>query len=141
MNLGALHHIAIAVPRIEDALPFFAGTLGLRAGPVRELPDQRVRAAFLGEEGQRIELVEPLDADSGVGRFVAERGKPALHHVCYVVEDLAGTLSELERLGVELIDRAPRRGVEGRVAFVHPRGSGGVLLELVDRASLRQPIP
>jgi methylmalonyl-CoA epimerase len=138
VNLGPLHHVAIAVPRIEEALPFFRDTLGFRAGAVREVPDQGVRAIVLGDSGQRIELVEPLDAASGVGRFVAERGRAALHHVCYVVDDLPATLARLERDGVELIDRVPRRGVEGRIAFIHPRASGGVLIELVDRASLAE---
>jgi methylmalonyl-CoA/ethylmalonyl-CoA epimerase len=141
VKLGPLHHVAIAVPRIEEALPFFRDTLGFAAEPVRELADQHVRVAFLGDSRQRIELVEPIDDDSGVAKFVAERGKATLHHVCYVVDDLAGTLTRLERDGVELVDRAPRRGAEGMVAFVHPRASGGVLIELIDRASLRDSIP
>jgi len=141
MKLGPLHHVAIAVPRIEDALPFYRDTLGLRSEPVRDLPDQRVRVTFVGDARQRIELIEPTDRESGVAKFVAERGKPTLHHVCYVVDDLAGTLSSLGRDGVELIDRTPRRGAEGMVAFIHPRASGGVLIELIDRASLRDSIP
>jgi len=141
MKLGPLHHIAIAVPRIEHALPFYRDTLGLRSGPVRDLPDQRIRVTFVGDARQRIELIEPTDRESGVARFVAERGKPTLHHVCYVVDDLAGTLSSLGGDGVELIDRTPRRGAEGMVAFIHPRASGGVLIELIDRASLRDSIP
>jgi len=141
MKLGPLHHVAIAVPRIEDALPFFRVTLGFSAEPIRVLADQRVRMAFLGDARQRIELIEPIDAESGVAKFVAEHTKPTLHHVCYVVDDLAGTLARLEREGVELVDRAPRRGADGLVAFLHPRASGGVLIELVDRASLRDSIP
>jgi methylmalonyl-CoA/ethylmalonyl-CoA epimerase len=141
MKLGPLHHVAIAVPRIEEALPFFRDILGFRAAPSRELPEQRVRVMLLGDERQRIELVEPLDLDSGVAKFVAERGKPTLHHVCYVVDDLAAMLARLERDGVELVDRHPRQGAEGMVAFVHPRASGGVLIELIDRASLAKPIP
>jgi len=140
IRLGSLHHVAIAVPRIADVLPFYRDTLGLAAGPVRELPDQRVRVAFVGGEGHRIELVEPTDDASGVARFVAERGRPTLHHVCYVVDDLAATLRTLAADGVELIDERPRRGAHGMVAFLHPRGSGGVLIELMDRASLREPI-
>lgn len=138
---GPLHHVAIAVPRLEDALPFYRDTLGLVVGPIHDVRDQRVRAVFLGDARQRLELIQPTDGESGVGRFVAERGKPTLHHVCYVVDDLAATLSVLEHDGVELIDRAPRRGVAGLVAFIHPRASGGVLIELVDRASLRDEIP
>jgi methylmalonyl-CoA/ethylmalonyl-CoA epimerase len=141
VKLGPLHHVAIAVPRIDAALPFFRDTLGLAADRVRDLPDQRVRVVFLGDAKGRIELIEPLDSDSGVAKFVAEHPKPTLHHVCYVVDDLAGTLDRLAGDGVELIDRAPRRGAEGMVAFVHPRASGGVLIELIDRASIRDSIP
>jgi methylmalonyl-CoA/ethylmalonyl-CoA epimerase len=140
-KLGPLHHVAVAVPSIEEALPFFRDTLGLRAGTIRELPDQRVRVTFLGDDRQRFELIQPVDDASGVAKFVAERGRPTLHHVCYVVDDLAGTLAGLERDGVELVDRVPREGAEGMVAFIHPRASGGVLLELIDRASLGDSIP
>ena len=141
MKLGPLHHVAIAVPRIEDALPFFGDTLGLSADRIRDLPDQRVRMVFLGDARGRIELIQPLDAESGVAKFVAEHRGPTLHHVCYVVDDLAAKLEELARDGVELIDGAPRRGAEGMVAFIHPRASGGVLIELIDRASLPDSIP
>ena len=141
MRLGPLHHVAIAVPRLEDALPFYRDTLGLQAEPIRDLPDQRVRMVFLGDAKGRIELIQPTDGESGVAKFVAEHPKPTLHHVCYVVDDLAGTLETLARDGVELVDRAPRRGAEGMVAFIHPRASGGVLIELIDRASLRDSIP
>ena len=141
MKLGDLHHVGIAVPRIDDALPFFRDTLGLTAGTVCEVADQRVRVVFLGDARQRVELLEPTDADSGVARFVAERGRPTLHHVCYVVDDLRSTLARLERDEVELIDRAPRRGLAGDVAFIHPRASGGVLVELIDRATLRDSVP
>ena len=141
MRLGPLHHVAIAVPRLEDALPFYRDTLELQAEPIRDLPDQRVRMVFLGDAKGRIELIQPTDGESGVAKFVAEHPKPTLHHVCYVVDDLAGTLETLGHDGIELIDRAPRRGAEGMVAFIHPRASGGVLIELIDRASLRDSIP
>jgi methylmalonyl-CoA/ethylmalonyl-CoA epimerase len=141
VKLGPLHHVAIAVPVIEDALPFFRDTLGLPADRIRDLPDQHVRAVFLGDAKGRIELIQPIGGESGVAKFVADHPKPTLHHVCYVVDDLGATLSRLESDGVELIDRAPRRGAEGMVAFIHPRASGGVLIELIDRASLRDSIP
>jgi len=142
VKLGPLHHVAIAVPRLEEALPFFRDTLGLAAERIRDLPDHHVRMVFLGDAKGRIELIQPIgDESGGVAKFVAEHPKPTLHHVCYVVDDLAGTLGRLERDGVELVDRAPRRGAEGMVAFIHPRASGGVLIELIDRASLRDSIP
>jgi methylmalonyl-CoA/ethylmalonyl-CoA epimerase len=94
---------------------------------------------FLTGPDTRIELIEPTDSTSGVARFLAERGRPALHHLCFVVDDLRSRLRALEAGGAELIDRQPRRGAEGEVAFLHPRASGGVLVELIDRDSLTRP--
>jgi methylmalonyl-CoA/ethylmalonyl-CoA epimerase len=131
-----LHHVGIAVPSLESALPLYTETLGLRAHPVRELADQKLRVAFLESGATRVELVEPLDPGSGIGRFLAERGRPTLHHVCFVADDLAATLRDLAARGVELIDQVPRRGAEGDVAFLHPRAGDGVLIELIDRASI-----
>jgi methylmalonyl-CoA/ethylmalonyl-CoA epimerase len=136
---GELHHVSVVVPSIAESLPFYRDTLRLDAGPVRELADQRVRVVFLSGPNARIELIEPTDTQSGVARFLAERGKGTLHHLCYVVDDLPTVLRTLETKGIELIDRAPRRGAEGDVAFLHPRASGGVLVELIDRASLHRP--
>jgi methylmalonyl-CoA epimerase len=138
-RVGELHHVSIVVPSIDAAVPFYRDTLGLRAGPVRDLAEQRVRAVFLTGPDTRIELIEPTDTTSGVAQFLAERGKPALHHVCFVVDDLVSRLRALEAEGAELIDRQPRRGVEGEVAFLHPRASGGILVELIDRASMARP--
>lgn len=132
MNVGKLHHVAIAVPSLADALPFYTDALGMRAGEPRGLPDQAVRAVFLESAGARLELIEPTDASSGVARFLAERGRATLHHVCYEVPDLSAALAELEERGVELVDQAPRAGLAGRVAFLHPRGAGGVLVELLE---------
>ena len=134
-----LHHVSVVVASIDDSLPFYRDTLELVPGPVRVIADQHVRAIFLEAPHTRIELIEPMDASSGVGRFLAERGRPSLHHLCFVVDDLRVTLGALAERGVELIDREPRRGAEGDVAFLHPRASGGVLVELIDRASLARP--
>jgi methylmalonyl-CoA/ethylmalonyl-CoA epimerase len=141
VRIGALDHVAIAVPSIALALPFYTETLGLRAGVPHPLPDQAVRAVFVETAGGRLELIEPTDVSSGVARFLAERGRATLHHVCYAVADLEAALAELAADGVELIDRAPRPGLDGRVAFVHPRASGGVLVELVERAAPRHTGP
>lgn len=134
-----LHHVSVVVRSIGESLPFYRDTLQLRAGPVRNVADQQVRVVFLTAPNTRIELIEPTDPTSGVARFLAERGKPTLHHLCFVVDDLRATLAALAERGVELIDREPRHGAEGDVAFVHPRASGGVLVELIDRASLDRP--
>jgi methylmalonyl-CoA/ethylmalonyl-CoA epimerase len=133
MRVGALHHVAIAVPSIESALPFYTDALGMRPGRPHDLPGQAVRAVFVESAGSRLELIEPTDPSSGVARFLADRGRPTLHHVCYEVPDLEAALAELARDGIELVDREPRAGLDGRVAFLHPRASGGVLIELVER--------
>ncbi len=131
-----LHHVGIVVPSIAGALPLYRDVLGLRAADVRDLPDQRVRAVVLTGGGARVELLEPLDGESGVARFLAERGRPTLHHVCFAVDELRSVLRHLAAAGTELVDREPRQGVEGMVAFLHPRAADGVLIELIDRASL-----
>lgn len=136
---GELHHVCVVVASLEASLPFYRDTLGLVPGAVHSVADQQVRAVFLRGPNTAIELIEPTDDRSGVARFLADRGRPTLHHLCYVVDDLARTLDALAARGVELIDRAPRRGVAGEVAFLHPRASGGVLVELIDRASLAGP--
>ena len=141
---GELHHVAVVVPSIAAALPFYRDTLGLVPGPVHELPDQQVRAVFLAAGPTRIELVEPLEptgTTSGVAAFLAARGRPTLHHLCFVADDLARTLADLTAAGVEIVDRVPRAGVHGDVAFLHPRAGDGVLIELIDRASLHEAPP
>ena len=137
VGAGELHHVAVAVPSLSETIPFYRDVLGYRVDEPRVIADQRVRVAFATRDGSRVELLEPTDTQSGVARFVAERGRPTLHHLCFVVDDLAGTLVRLASEGVELIDHAPRRGVEGLVAFLHPRAANGVLVELIDRESVR----
>lgn len=134
---GELHHVAVAVPSLSETIPFYRDVLGYRVDEPRVIADQRVRVAFATRDSSRVELLEPTDTQSGVARFVAERGRPTLHHLCFVVDDLAATLVRLASEGVELVDHAPRRGVEGLVAFLHPRAANGVLVELVDRESVR----
>ena len=132
LAVGPLHHVAVVVPSLADALPFYTRTLGMRAGEPHDLPDQRVRAVFVESGGTRLELIEPLDATSGVARFLQDRGRETLHHICYEVADLENALLELGARGVQLLDREPRAGLAGRVAFLHPRSAGGVLIELLE---------
>jgi methylmalonyl-CoA/ethylmalonyl-CoA epimerase len=129
---GPIHHVGIAVPSLRDAIPFYRDVLGYTVGAVHDVPEQHVRVVFATRDGSRVELLEPVDEGSGIARFVAERGRATMHHLCLEVADLTGTLARLAGDGVELIDRVPRRGVEGSVAFVHPRASGGVLVELIE---------
>ena len=128
---GPLHHVGVVVPKIADALPFYRDVLGYAIGPVHDMPEQHVKVIFMTRGDSRVELIEPTDSESGVARFLAERGRATMHHLCFAVDDLAGTLDRLAREGIELVDRAPRVGAEGQVAFIHPRASGGVLIELI----------
>ena len=134
MSMGPIHHVAIVVRSIEEALPRYRELLGLRAeDEARIFAPQRVRLCFLPtgpDPAARLELIEPIDADSGVARFLSARGE-GLHHVCLQTDDLAGDLAALAEAEAELIDREPRPGAHGTVAFIHPRTLNGVLWELL----------
>jgi methylmalonyl-CoA epimerase len=128
---GRVHHVAIVVRSIDDALPFHRDRLGLELESVVDIPTDGVKIAFLGVGESRVELVEPIDTTTGVARFLESRGE-GFHHVCYEVANLGQTLIRLQSEGVELIDTAPRAGADGPVAFLHPRSCHGVLVELIE---------
>jgi methylmalonyl-CoA/ethylmalonyl-CoA epimerase len=130
-RLGKVHHVALIVTRIEDALGLWRDVLGLELETIMDISHDRVRIAFLPVGESKIELVEPTDDTTGVARFLAKSGE-GFHHVCFEVGNLAETLLRLEIDGVELIDTAPRKGAEGPVAFLHPRSCHGVLVELIE---------
>jgi methylmalonyl-CoA/ethylmalonyl-CoA epimerase len=130
-RLGRIHHVAVVVERLESALEFWRGSLGLELEVVEDIAQDRVRIAFLPVGESKIELVEPTDDTTGVARFLAKSGE-GFHHVCFEVENLAETLLRLEIDGIELIDTSPRKGAEGPVAFLHPRSCHGVLVELIE---------
>jgi methylmalonyl-CoA/ethylmalonyl-CoA epimerase len=131
VSAPSLHHVAILVRDIDEALAFYRDRLGLAVRDTRDVPDQRVRIAFLPLANTMIELVQPLDEESGVARYLAAQGRSTLHHVCFAVGDLPRELRRLDADGVALIDREPRSGADGSVAFIHPSASGGVLVELI----------
>ena len=130
-GIGRVHHVALIVRSIEGALGAWRDALGLELETVMDIPDDRVRIAFLEVGESKIELVEPTDESTGVARFLASRGE-GFHHVCFEVPNLAEALLRLATGGIELIDTAPRRGAEGPVAFLHPRACHGVLVELIE---------
>ncbi len=130
-GLGRIHHVAVVVSDLEAALAFYRDTLGLLVELILPVPSDRVRIGFLPVGESKIELVEPTDGTTGVARFLAARGE-GFHHVCFEVPDLAVALDRLAAEGVELIDHAPRAGADGPVAFIHPRGAHGMLVELVE---------
>jgi methylmalonyl-CoA/ethylmalonyl-CoA epimerase len=132
---GPIDHVAVVVRDIDEALPRYADLFGLDAPDgVQAVEAQGVRLCFLPSgppPAARIELIQPTDAESGVARFLEARGE-GLHHVCFGTTDLTAELVRLESAGAELIDRVPRPGAEGSVAFVHPRTLNGVLWELLE---------
>ncbi len=129
-----LNHIGIAVQSIERALPFYRDLLGMAFEGTEEVAEQKVRVAFLAVGESRIELLEPTADDSPVAKFLEKNGE-GIHHLAYEVEDLASILKELREKSVRLIDEVPRRGAHGTlIAFLHPKGSGGVLTELCQPA-------
>jgi methylmalonyl-CoA epimerase len=132
--IGPIDHVAIVVRSIEQALPRYATLFGVQAGPSVAVEAQGVRVCFLqtaDAPSSRLELIEPIVPDTGVARFLAERGE-GLHHVCFRTRAIEDQLAALAAAGAELIDPQPRRGAEGRVAFVHPRTLNGVLWELLE---------
>jgi methylmalonyl-CoA/ethylmalonyl-CoA epimerase len=135
-----IHHVGIVVNRLEDAYHFYRDTLGLPLIKEATIPDQHVRAALLGAGESEIELLEPLDATSGIGRFLARRGE-GLHHLCFDTPDIVKTLTSLKEMRVELLDAAPRAGLAGQIAFVHPKACCGVLVEVATPSTPAAEVP
>ncbi len=125
-----ISHIGIAVASIEEAAPFYRDVLGMEFEGTEVVAEQKVKVAFFAVGESRIELLEATTADSPVAKFLEKNG-PGVHHVAYEVADLEQRLAQLKAEGVRLIDESPRTGAHHtRIAFMHPKASGGVLTEL-----------
>jgi methylmalonyl-CoA/ethylmalonyl-CoA epimerase len=130
--IKGLDHVAIAVNRIEDALQIFEHTLGLKLESVKNVEQQKVKIAMLRAGSGKIELLESTSPESSVAKFLATRGE-GIHHIAVEVSDIERHLRELKDKGLALIDEKPRPGAEAKkIAFVNPKGTKGVLLELVE---------
>jgi methylmalonyl-CoA/ethylmalonyl-CoA epimerase len=127
-----IDHLGIAVKDLAEAVKSYEA-LGFAVDATHDVPTERVRTAFLPAGESHLELLEPTDPTSVIARFLEKRS--GLHHVCVLVEDIDAALAELKARGVPVLDETPRIGAGGcRVAFVHPRGAAGVLLELKEEA-------
>ena len=130
--LARIDHIGVAIDDLEGALALYEGTLGMPLAHRETVESQGVEAALLDVGDGHVELLRPLGPDTPVGKYLEQRG-PGFHHVAYAVGDIDDVLGRLKDAGVELIDDEPRVGIrDSRVAFVHPRSTGGVLTEIVE---------
>ncbi len=128
-----IDHIGIAVNNIEEALDFYRHQLGLEVTGMEEVAEQKVKVAFLPVGESKIELLESTDPDGAVAKFIASKGE-GIQHVALRVDNIREKLAQLKAKGARLIDEEPRRGAGGaQIAFIHPKSTGGVLLELCQR--------
>jgi methylmalonyl-CoA epimerase len=125
-----VHHVGVVVRSLDDAYATFRDALGLTLVKEQVIEDQGVRAALLDLGNALLELLEPTVPDTGIARYLERRGE-GLHHVCLEVDDIHASLADLKSKGIQLIDDAPRPGLTGEIAFIHPSALHGVLVELV----------
>jgi methylmalonyl-CoA/ethylmalonyl-CoA epimerase len=131
---GRIDHIGVAVEDLDEALELYARDFDMREQHRETVEEQGVEAVLLEVGDGHVELIKPLGPDTGVGKFIAKNG-PGLHHVAYATDDIDAALGAVREAGLKLIDKEPRVGIrKSRVAFLHPRSTGGVLTELVEPA-------
>jgi methylmalonyl-CoA/ethylmalonyl-CoA epimerase len=126
--LTRVHHVGLVVRRLEDGLALWRDVLGLRVSKQATIQDQGVKAALLPIGRSEIELLEPVDPNGGVAKFLEKRGE-GLHHVCFETPDVASELAAAKAKQLPLIDQVPRAGLAGMICFLHPKGTRGVLVE------------
>ncbi|MDD2985361.1 methylmalonyl-CoA epimerase [Flavobacterium sp.] len=133
MTISHIEHIGIAVKSLEEAIPFWENMLGLKCYAIEEVKDQKVKTAFFKIGQTKIELLETTDPEGPIGKFIEKKGA-GLHHLALSVTNIEDNLMELEKKGVQLIDKIPRKGAEGLdIAFLHPKATQGVLIELCEK--------
>jgi len=134
--LNKIDHVGIATAGIKEALSFWTAGLNLECVHEESVPSQQVNTAFLPVGETNVELLEGTSPESPIAKFVEKRGA-GIHHICFEVPDIAVALERLKSCGFQLIDEKPRIGAHGRlVAFVHPKSSGGVLIELCQKVEV-----
>jgi len=130
-----LDHIGIAVEDLDSAIETYK-TLGFEVESIDDVPAFGVKVAFLPMESGSVELVQPVAEDSAMAKYLDKKGE-GIHHLCFEVEDIRAELARLEAAGVQLVDKVPRQGAHGTlVAFLHPKSTGGVLIELAEKQDL-----
>jgi methylmalonyl-CoA epimerase len=129
--LKRIHHVGIVVKSLDDSYRFYRDVLGLHIHKTAEVRDQGVRAALLTVGHSEIELLEPIDPKGTVARFLEKRGE-GMHHVCFETDGVERELAAAKAAGIPLIDEKPRAGLAGRICFLHPKGTAGVLVEYAE---------
>jgi len=133
MKIKHIDHIGIAVKGIEQAGKFYTDILGLKIEDIENVADQKVNVAFIPITDSEVELLESTEPDGPIAKYISARGE-GVQHIAFRVEDIEKTLEELKEKGVRLIDQAPRKGAGGaRIAFIHPKETNGVLVEICER--------
>jgi methylmalonyl-CoA/ethylmalonyl-CoA epimerase len=127
-----MDHVGVVVKDIDATLKTYCDDLGFQLLQRVEITEQKVVAAFLDAGNSTIELISPTDTESGTAKFLANRGE-GTHHVCYEVDDIEAALAEMKAQGLRLIDETPRRGVHGKVAFIHPKATNGLMIEVLQK--------
>lgn len=136
MKPSHIEHIGIAVSNLKEAIAFYENVLGLKCYSIEEVPDQKVRTAFFMVGQTKIELLESTDPEGPIGKFVEKRGE-GIHHIAFAVENIEEQLVHVENQGIRLIDSKPRKGAEGLdIAFLHPKSTSGVLIELCENKTI-----
>jgi methylmalonyl-CoA/ethylmalonyl-CoA epimerase len=130
--IKSVDHVAIAVSNIDEGLKTFENLLGIKSSHIQEIPDQKVKSAMIVVGNVEIELIQPTTSDSGVAKFIEKRGE-GIHHISFEVDDVDKELESLAARGVELIDKKGRKGMAGKIGFLHPRSAKGVLIELAQK--------
>jgi methylmalonyl-CoA/ethylmalonyl-CoA epimerase len=137
MKISHIEHIGIAVKNLEESIPFYENVLGLKCYAVEEVKDQRVKTAFFMVGQTKIELLESTDPEGPIGKFIEKRGE-GVHHLAFATKEIESALEEVAEKGVNLIDKAPRKGAEGLdIAFLHPKSTHGVLMEFCENKSAK----
>ena len=129
MNISHIEHIGIAVNSLDEAIPYYENVLGLKCYAVEEVADQKVKTAFFMVGQTKIELLESTDPEGPIGKFIGKKG-PGVHHLAFAVDNVNEALADVAGKGVQLIDKAGRKGAEGmNIGFLHPKSTLGVLTE------------
>ena len=132
MKVSHIEHLGIAVKSLEEAIPYWENVLGLKCYAIEEVADQKVKTAFFMIGQTKIELLEPTSEESTIAKYIEKRGQ-GVHHVAFAVEGIEDAVADATEKGVQLIDKAPRKGAEGlSIAFLHPKSTMGVLTELCE---------